>query len=349
MRGTVRFIGMATLRTFTGRVTGIDKGHRHACELRLVGQKHTELGEGPAMQNGTLRTPSPDPLANVGQFFQHNRLLRASGVLNDLLRDYVIRMCGETGLPARQFAQFALCAASLLLLQLGPQAAMAMPNALDGSAAVLLSSAGNGNLGNAQVHAQKAVNIDGFRLIYIAGCGEVEKALVQDQVRFPLAGFQQRNLARASFKPDLKATFYGPYRDSIGFPRQDAVIEGDRPVRPERPLHLLVQLVGIADFADASHGNLSGQPELIPRIGVSQLVQSELPEGLRLPCAGADPVAAGISRVERFGERREGFRRGGKFNLGGELHNSSIDNSGIQIQLKALRLKAGGIHHEVLI
>lgn len=30
-------------------------------------------------------------------------------------------------------------------------------------------------------------------------------------------------------------------------------------------------------------------------------------------------------------------------------HLLSIDNSGIQIQLKALRLKAGGIHHEVLI
>ena len=102
MRRTVRFIGMAALRTFARRVAGIDKDHRHACQRRFVSEEHAELGEGPAMQNGTLRTPGPDPQANVPEFFQNNRLLRAWGVLNDLLRDYVTGVSGKAGLPARK-------------------------------------------------------------------------------------------------------------------------------------------------------------------------------------------------------------------------------------------------------
>ena len=38
-----------------------------------------------------------------------------------------------------------------------------------------------------------------------------------------------------------------------------------------------------------------------------------------------------------------------EFHFGGQFHTSSIEDSGLQIQLKAIRLKAGGIHHEVLI
>ena len=349
MRRTIRFVGMAALRTFARRVAGIDKDHRHACERRFVSKKHAELGESPAMQNRTLRTLSPDPQPDVLEVFKNNRLLRASGVLNDLLRDYVIRVCGETGLPARQLPQFALCAASLLLLQFGAQAAVAMPHAFDNRTAVLLSGAGNGNLGNAKVHAEKAVDVDRFRLIDIAGYGKVEDSLMQDQVGFTLPAPQKFGLARASFKTDLHPAIDGPDRDDIGFPRQDSVIEGKRAIGPERSLDLLVELIGIADLADAAHDYLGRQAELVPRPGICQLVQRELPEGFGFPCAGADPVAAGIGGVQRVEQRREGVRRGGEFHFGGQLHTSSIEDSGLQIQLKAIRLKAGGIHHEVLI
>src|ERR1700688_2422972 len=133
LRRTVRFIDMAALRTFTRRVPGIYLDHRYARKRRLVKQKQSQLGECPAMQNRSLRTPSPDPQPDVPEVFKNNRLLRASGVLNDLLRYYVVGVGGETGLLARQFPQLALCAASLFLLEFGPQAAMAMSDAFDGS------------------------------------------------------------------------------------------------------------------------------------------------------------------------------------------------------------------------
>ena len=123
----------------------------------------------------------------------------------DLLGYYVIGVGGKAGVPARKLLQFSPGAASLLLLQFAAQAAMSMPDALDGRAAVLLSGAGNGNLAHARIDSEKTFDIDGFRLIHMARGGEVENALVQNQVGLALPGLQQFCLARASFKRDPQA------------------------------------------------------------------------------------------------------------------------------------------------
>src|ERR1700729_2270436 len=118
---------------------------------------------------------------------------------------------------------------------------MAMPDAPDGRAAVLLSGAGNGNLGNARIHSEKTFDTGGFRLAGMARGGEVENALVENQVGFAPPGLQQFCLARASFKRDLQAAFDGPDRNHLParIPRQDTVVERNRSARPERSFYLI--------------------------------------------------------------------------------------------------------------
>jgi hypothetical protein len=236
------------------------------------------------MNNRSLRTPDFDPQP--------------------------IRICSKEGLPARKFFQFEICGASPFILQFGPQAAMAIPQALEGRAAVLLSCAGNGNLGNARIHTQ----------IHVAYRCEAENFLLENQVGFALPGLQQFGLTRARFKRGLQPAFCSQSRDNLvaGIPCQDTAVEWSRSIGRERPLHLLVGLIGIADFAAAAYGNLSGQANFLTISSTGQLVQSEGPERLYLPRTGIDPVSAHIGAVDGSLQRRKRFRPGRKFHFGGQ-------------------------------
>jgi hypothetical protein len=124
LRGTVQFIDMAALRTLARSIPGIDKDHGNSGECGFVRDKLPELGEGPAVQNRPLIAPSSDPRTNPGEFFQDYRLLRASGVFNDLFRNYVVSVFGKARFLARKLLQPAFCGAGLFALQFGAQAAM---------------------------------------------------------------------------------------------------------------------------------------------------------------------------------------------------------------------------------
>src|SRR5262245_13915489 len=88
------------------------------------------------MQNGSLRSPGPDPSANALEILQDYRPLRAFGFRNDLLRYYVVGVRGKAALFARQLAQAALGGTRLFLLQLPAQSAVPMAHRADLTAAV---------------------------------------------------------------------------------------------------------------------------------------------------------------------------------------------------------------------
>ena len=345
LRSTVRFIDMATLGTFARRILGIDKDHWNASQYRFVDQKSAKLCEGPTMQNRPLISPSPDLLADILEIFQDYRLLRASGVFNNPFRDYMIRVRCKPCFLAGQFLQFALCGASLLLLQFGAQAAVSMPNGLNGRPAVLLSVAGRSNLSNTKIDAEKPIDIDGVRCIHVADRSKVEDAVAQDQIGLSLPGLQEFSLSGAGLERDLNPSFKRPDGDSLDrqIPGQNAVIERECPIWPERSLGLFVQFVGIADLADTADYNLSGQAEVFPGIGVGQFVQSELPESFGFPGAFADPITTSISFAKRVPQSGGRIFRRYELYFGNQLHCLIVAHCfqyGNRNQLKVNRLKA---------
>ncbi len=325
LRRTVQFIDMRTSGTFTRGVTRIYLDQWDARNSGLVGQEGSELRECPRVQYRSLIPSSPDPRANASQFFDGNSTICASGGFNDVLCNAVVRVCGETGLLARQLLQLSFCAATAILLQFGAQAAMTVPNAFDGGSAVSFPIARGGNLSDAEVYTEEGFNIGRFRLIDVANRPEVEKRTAQNQVALALSGLQHFELPVPCLKRDLQATGNGPDRDGLRLyvPRQNTVIVSNRTELPERTLALLVDFVGIADFPDAPYHHLRRQPVLRLRSGIADLVQCELTESFRLPGPFADPVATGIRRLHRVDERGEGFGRGNQLYFGGEFHYTS--------------------------
>ncbi|PSR22227.1 MAG: hypothetical protein C7B45_07600 [Sulfobacillus acidophilus] len=76
---------------------------------------------------------------------------------------------------------------------------------------------------------------------------------------------------------DELPTVHGQDRDPIqSFPRQDAGIVYDGPVRAKRRWHRFVPLVGFGHFANRAHRPWNRQAQGRPNVGVDQLLQSDL-------------------------------------------------------------------------
>ena len=145
--------------------------------------------------------------------------------------------------------------------------------------------------------------------------GQIENALVENQIGLALPGLQQFCLARASFKRDLQAPFDDPDRNHLlaRIPRQDTVVERQSLRRRNVRFTLLPGLYASRDFADAPRYHLSRQAELFAgRTSTSAYAKRTARTSGVFHARMLTGVAAGASNVDCFLQRRQGFRRGRK-------------------------------------
>ena len=103
---------------------------RHPAQLRFIGEKGTQLGEGPAMECCALRPASRYPRANVRQILQRNRPLCAFGLRNNPFREGMVHPGGKAVLLSRQLVQTSATPVGTLSLQLLTQPPMAIAHLL---------------------------------------------------------------------------------------------------------------------------------------------------------------------------------------------------------------------------
>ena len=324
--GPVLLVGVPTFGTLPAGVPRVHGNQRNTRQLCLVDQERTQLGEGPTMQNGTLLTPSPDPLADAIEIFDGNAAPGAFGGFNDLLTDHVVDVFGKTKLLARQLLQPALGGAGLLLLQPRPQPAMPVSNALHFAAAVPLAVAGGSNLRNSEVYAKELANSRYLRLCDLARGHQKPFATDQAEIGFAFPGCEQCALPVATDKRNTQPAIEGPDGNGGGLQvvGEDSLIESGRSRGAEGAPRLLVEFVGIGYLRNAAHGGLRGKSELIPHTAIAELVQIELPEGFGIPRHRADRIASGIASGQRA---RQGVRLDGgraEFQLRGEMHSGFL-------------------------
>src|SRR4029453_17605510 len=127
----VLFGTMPTGRACTRGITRIDEVDRHTAQLSFVADKCPELREGPGVECCALRPSSPHPRANVRQFFQRNRALRAFGLRNNPFGETVVDVLGKSAFLSSQFPQAAAATERNKLQKLVPQAPLAIAHVLD--------------------------------------------------------------------------------------------------------------------------------------------------------------------------------------------------------------------------
>lgn len=332
---TVGFINMTTDGTLAAGIARVNRYNYHSRALRLVGDKCPELSERPRVQNRPLAASGSYPVADVRQVFQRNPLAGVVRGLYDLLRDDVINVAGKAPLFAGQDFQFALGRARLLGLQLAAQLAVAIANAFDALALVECPITGHGDIGDSKVNAKESVGVNLRRFFNIASLEQVELAVAKDKIALAVQAFKQLGLALAADERHLLATSHCPDGDNalgelVG---NKAVVEGEGCQRLERALGFLVLLIGIGNFSKDAHSNVSADSEGRPNIGVTELVQGELPERAFPPSHIADVVARGIGSIERLLERRVLLWSRLELDLGNKLHTDIVPSIGVLVKL----------------
>src|SRR5262252_5187656 len=162
-------------------VAGIDGSQRYASERGFVREKEPQLRERPGVQNCPLLAPGLDPFADAHQLLDGDPAPGAFSFGNDLLGNAVIDVSGEPPLTPRQLLQPPFGGAGLLLLELGPQPAVAVAHGFDFAPAVPVAVRVAGNVGDAEIHTQK------FARLYGSGGGKINRAV---QVELSLSEYE---------------------------------------------------------------------------------------------------------------------------------------------------------------
>ncbi len=121
MRLSVLFGAMPADRTGARGIPGINEVDGYAQECSLIDDKRPKLRECPGVKCCALRPSSLHPRANVREFFQRNRPLRAFGLRNNPFGKTVVDVFGKPALLTGQLPQAAAAAECTELLQLVPE------------------------------------------------------------------------------------------------------------------------------------------------------------------------------------------------------------------------------------
>ncbi|HMN10687.1 MAG TPA: hypothetical protein PKD55_00005 [Bellilinea sp.] len=327
---TIGFRDMPALRTGLRRVAWVNCNDRNTRQRRLVLDFCPEIAKGPAMQLSPVRLTSRYPVADARQVLDGDPASGVFGALYKLLADAVVHVSGKAVFFAAALLEQAFSRLRALLLELRPQAGVAVTQAVQVGAAVVVAVAVSGDVRHTGIDAEIPANILRLRRLDFAGDEQVELATNIAQVGFTPVAFQQLSLAVTTQVAHALAALQCPdaHRLFVRPEAQDAVVVGKRTARLEGALRFAVELVGVSDLRYRSHDHLSRQREAVADVVVDEAVELELAKDFAIPRLPADVVADGIGRLQSLEQRVVLVGRGLQLDLGREFHIVSIHQKG---------------------
>lgn len=331
----VGLVDHSTRGASPARVPWVHDDNRDPIQLRFVGDELAKLSESPAMQAVTLRLSGLNPLANVSEVLKSYRKSGAFGAGNDLLGNAVITMLTETSFLAGQLFQPTLCCLGAAALQAGSPFAVFLADSLNLGAGIGLALAVEGEINDAKVDPEDALNVNlaGFR--DVAHDGDVPLVADQHEIDLALLELQQLVLARSADEGDLLSTVEGPNRDGVGaHEAEDALVIGLGGVISEsdQPLTLIGGLgsISVGHLGDAPHRYLCGDLEASSCLPIGQFVQRKLTSFARIEALLREPVARGVAPNQGLSQQQLLLPCGSQLNIGDHLHLTSPYRSSME-------------------
>jgi hypothetical protein len=327
--GPVLFRGVAALKALARSIARINDYHGNTLALRFISDKRPQLSESPGMENAAHTSPNRGPQANVRQIFQRNSPLRVFSERDDLLTNSMIRVATESCFLAGKLLQPTLTRLRAFLLQTLSQPFVTMPDTLDVSTRIAPSIRVRQDIFDAEIAAQKILDLSGVRVVNIARAGQVKGLSVQNQVRFALLKAEQLFLLFSVNKGDLQPSAGCPDRYQVlaDIPIQQPQVIGNRSVQPKDSLGFFIQGIRLRHLGNATDNALRVQlRELSTGASVGDFVKFELSKGFRFPRLFRKPIATAV----RFAQ---GILKGRKRTLvcfelyfGSKLHKHIISS-----------------------
>ena len=316
----------------------------HTSQRRFVGDILTKFAKSPLAVSAALRLPNRwlGAFPDTRQVFEGQVLPSVFGFGNEAFADNVIGVGLEPPFAPTEALQLALGALGSDLLKRPPQAVIVLARSLYRRATERLTIAISGEIDDAQVNPQHALNFVGCRFLDFAHGEQVPFVAYQHKVTLALTCLKHLALTFTCHERYTEPTVNSPDGDfQLGqLPRQDTVIVGDASRQPKHALGLAVQLVGISHFCQDTHSYLSRQAELLPNCTVAQVVQVVLPERLRLPRLPTDVVGSSVRRLKGSLEGVRLFGRRLQFDLSNQLHGDTYKSSRLEEIIGVCREKS---------
>jgi hypothetical protein len=317
---------MAALGALPAGVVRVNSDQANTSKRSFVFQEGPKLCEGPTMQDAPLFPASPYPATNPNEILTGDTATGAFGQRNDLLADYVVDITGETSFLARESFQVPLSGSGLCASKCSTKAAMSSAYSIEHSPRTDVAIRVRGDIDYSKIATQEVLNILRIGGIGVASGGQVEHAVVQEQVRFSLAVPEKRQLPEATHKWYFQAPTGGPNVDEtlIHIPPQTVVIVGDGSQRSEASFRPTVELVGIGHLGDAPNHNLCREAEFQFGCTIAKPMEVEGAEGFGLPTLTRDPVTTGIGSAQGLSQGTNLRWSSKQFDLGRQFHSRSI-------------------------
>ena len=185
LRGAIGLFSMTTLRAFTTGVARVHKNQWDSFGNALICDELFQLVKCPRMQDGTLREPSLDSVADTLEFFKHHGTIRAFSFRNYLLGNAMINVFSKASFAARLLLEKALCAVSAFLLQFSSQMTVAIANPFYLRTAEIIAVRIGKNLRYAKVAAEKIIG--SFRIRRIVAENKIDIQLFGSGVKYQCA------------------------------------------------------------------------------------------------------------------------------------------------------------------
>lgn len=335
--GAVPFVDAPTFRALAGRVSGIDKNHRHTSSLRLIGDKSSKLTKCPITQSGALVAAGRYPAAYAFQVFNGNAAAGAFSVQHYGFRDAVIDVLLIPRLLAGQLAQSALRGLGLTPLQAPTTPLVMLPGAVDTGTRIVRAVAINGQGDDAEINTKPVFSVECRRLWHVARRGEDPLPSHKAQIDLAFSELQQIDLTLAGDEPNLQSPSDGPDGDKITYEPNDPVIVWLRCIVPKFRSNIAGHLKSVGHLCNAANGRLRCQAELAAHLGICKLVKLILTKCLAGEPLGGKPRASSVAALKRLLECHPLFIIWQQLYGGNELHLSSIEDGGAALKIHISR------------
>jgi hypothetical protein len=349
----ILFGGMAASSALTTGVSRIDSNQRYASESGLVGQKRSQLRKSPGVQNCSLLPSGRNPFPDASQVFNGKSALGAFGFSNDLLTDVVIDAGSESTFASCEFLQSALCRSGLEFLEFRPQFCVTMTNTVDGTTTMPLSVRSGRYVGDTKVHPEEIHWLNRSAIGNIYCTEQIKSALTVNEIGLPFNAVESLLLVFSVDQWNNYPTFrHRPQTYAIHtLEAHDALVVSDCAMGLENWTDFLVALKAFHGFTDGADCHLGGESKATADLGVGQFMYARLTEYASRKSALRSERSGLIDSLHGCEKPLCLFGIGQKLQLESQFQYYGVyhSDSWITIQLKAHRLKGGGIYHEVLI
>jgi hypothetical protein len=328
---TVGLLGMPADAALPGSITRIDVADGNAYACGLVDDLVLEIAKGPRVKDATKRPGSSYPITDAIEVFDGDTARGAFGRSDNLLRDTMIHVAGETVLLFAPFAKQPLRTFGSLLLEPPSESVSSTPKTVQVCAGEIIRVAGGGDVDDTDVDPQPVEDFLLLDIRHVDGDEQVEVAVTKNEIGLASVVCEKFPLMVAADEPDTLAAIDCPEAHSVVPPRQNARVVRDSTERPKASFGLTVKLVRIGHFGNTAHDDLRGQiREFGPTFVVSEFVDGELPKRLCGPGPCGEPTASLIRTAHRRSEYPSLFDARLEPHLGRQLHVPTVPHSSME-------------------